>query len=817
MKKMDLLKSKFSDHLNSALKQAGLLAQDWNNSVIEPGHILVALAKTEGALASELLIKGSLDVNELEQFLLSNLPSGTGKVKLSLIAQERLLDAALLAHKSAHSYIGTEHLLQAILKKPSLELLSYGKTKNWETSKVKEQLEIILKSGSKLPELTETFTEMRDNVNDEDYANDDLPNLAKTFGTHLTNPEYALQLDPVIGREREIERLMQILTRRTKNNPVLLGDPGVGKTAIVEGLARRIVQGKVPTALEGKKILALDVGSLVAGTMFRGEFENRMRQLIEELKKSEDVIVFIDELHTIVGAGSASGSIDAANLLKPALARGEIRCIGATTIAEYRQHIESDGALERRFQPILVDEPTPNETKQILNGLKANYENHHGVTLEEKALDASILLSERYLPDRFLPDKAIDLIDEAAARVKMKTPVPIELTRIKELQSAEKLAIRRKEDATRKEKFEEAIHWKKEAVNHKIHRLEIEAEIQKKVFNRPAVDQNHIAEILTSWTKVPITELVTSEQTQLKNLHTDLAKHFIGQENVIKTVSETIRRSRLGLSDRRRPLASFLLVGPSGVGKTSLAKSLAKILFGDETALLRFDMTEFSEGFTVSKLIGAPAGYVGYKESGLLTEQIRRRPYQVILFDELDRAHRDVYQILLQILGEGSLRDATGRLINFKQTIIVATANPTNFESNILGFGSGANKEVNEEVGKRLVDSVNNLFPAELRQRFDAILPLTPLTRDNLEAILIREIIMLNERLLNRNIEVTINSEAKNYLLNEVTNNEGGARELQRTLQSVIENELATKLLRRRSNSPKVFTLQRNAKRWILS
>ncbi|MFA5954848.1 MAG: ATP-dependent Clp protease ATP-binding subunit [Patescibacteria group bacterium] len=804
---------KFSQNLTTALRHATEHAATIKQKLIEPIHLLLALAENRGSIAAELLTETKLDIPGLTTIIKEATLTGRGKPQLSNRSQSRLMAAALVAYQSTHPYIGTEHMLFAILEDPGPEIERYKLRFPWDTTALKDQLDMILKSNAKLPELTETFIDVAEEP--ADSSGDDLPAALKGFGIDLTDVEHAKTLDPVIGRDQEIERLMQVLVRRTKNNPVLLGDPGVGKTAIVEGLAKRISEGKVPAQLRGKRIVALDIGSLVAGTMFRGEFENRIRQVIEELKRSRDLIVFIDELHTIVGAGAASGSIDAANLLKPALARGDIRCIGATTMQEYRQHIETDGALERRFQPIHVDEPSAAATRNILEGLKSNYEKHHGVRISDAALDAAVRYADRYLPDRFFPDKAIDLIDEAAARISLAARPSAEAERHYELMQAERLAVKRKEAATIREKFEEAIHWREEARRHHERRQELERLLVSQEETKPIVDERAVAAVITNWTRIPVNEVTLNEQHRLKRLEQDLAQNFFGHDDVRKTIAETIRRTSLGLSNRKRPLASFLLSGPSGVGKTTLAKTIAKVLFGDEAALLHFDMSEFAEGFTVSKLIGAPAGYVGYKESGILTEEVRRRPYRVILFDELNRAHKDVNQLLLQILDEGALRDATGRLVNFKQTILIATVNPSPQGKTNLGFGNGG-ADSNRMLQDEILEATKQLLPAELLHRFDTILPLLPLTEENMTAILNREIINLNERLRDHGATIEVSTKARKELMNMAAKQEGGARALLAIFRSIVEGELAKKIVSRPVNTPRTYTMDRQGRHWIL-
>ena len=806
------LLSKFSRHFRDALGHAFEAASVFGHSKIEPAHLLVGLARTSGALGNELLGQTKLDIKALEDFMKSTIPMTGAMAVLSPSSQDIVARAAFISYRASHYYIGTEHLLKAIIDNPGTTLAEFTSIHHWDTAAAAEQIDMVLKSGAKLPTLTASFTEA-----DIDETESDNLAASHQFMINLTHPDHDKFLDPVIGREREIERVMQILSRRTKNNPVLLGDPGVGKTAIVEGLAKKIISGCVPATLKDKKIMSLDIGSLIAGTMFRGEFENRLKQLIDELRRHPEIILFIDELHTIVGAGAASGSVDAANILKPALARGEIKCIGATTIEEYRRHIENDGALERRFQPVYVNEPSPREARLVLGGLKKYYESFHGLNIADEALDAAVSLGERYLTDRYLPDKAIDLIDEAAARVKIKSQTPPLVERLQGLNSAERLTSERKERAVGAEKFEEALHWQQEERRVQKEKEQVNSLLKKHPPAYPSVNSQNVAEILTGWTNIPVNDLLAEERELLANLETKLAVKMVGQKNALSTVAATIRRSRLDISDRNRPLASFFLIGPSGVGKTTMAKAIAAALFGSAQSLLRLDMTEFSEGFTVSKLIGAPAGYVGYKESGLLTERVRRQPYQVVLFDELDRAHREVYQLLMQILDEGALRDATGRLVNFKQTIIVATANPLRGTLKLLGFDDSQRKFLKSDDDDRgQLEALKETMPAELLHRFDAILPFASLSTEDLKEILRLEITNLNNRLLGRKISVTIPPTTEDELVRAALDNGEGARGLQRSLQQLIENSLADKIMTRAQTTHKTFTLRRTRGRWIL-
>lgn len=774
---------KWTRHLHQVVHRATELASAMRVPHALPGHLLLAIAYAPGSLGAAILKRSKFDLVAFEEYMHvqgTNEPPAT----LSPFAQQLLLHATTLAYHMEHTHIGTEHLLMAMVKYPSPDILTFAETTGWQIQSIEQQVSLILKSNAKLAELTETFFD--ENDLDEEDNDADIPTTLLNLGIHLTNPQRIKTLDPVIGRDRELERMMQILTRRTKNNPVLLGEPGVGKTALVEALAQRIHLGNVPHELLGKKIVTLEVGSLVAGTMYRGEFEQRIKTMLDELADRNDIIVFIDELHTIVGAGAANGSVDAANLLKPALARGHLRCIGATTLSEYRKYIENDGALERRFQPVTVNEPSAELTRSMLAGLRTRYEQHHQVTLSDEVLDLAVQLSERHLPDRFLPDKAIDLMDEAAAIVKINTPTPPAAVKLHQLETKLREAHRKKEQATKKEDFANALIWKQrtEALHQEI--AEIRDQLNTDKAKRPSVTAKAIATVLTNWTGIPIASHQQAERERLSALEERLGKAIYGQPGAVATVSHVLRRARMGLSSERRPLASFLFVGPSGVGKTSLAKAIAKELFGDERALLQLDMTEYSEGYSVSKLLGAPAGYVGYRESGLLTEQVRKKPYQVILFDELDRAHRDISNLLLQLLDEGALRDSSGKLINFKQTIVIATSNPNRHGGTMLGFNNG------EKTDSFTLESTTELFPTELRERFDAVIPFQVLTPTALSDIIDAELRTLNERLAHFGTTLNIDQSVRKELLAQ--NSEQGARKLRQQFTERVERAISEKL-----------------------
>src|ERR687898_815155 len=605
------------------------------------------------------------------------------------------------------------------------------------------------------------------------------------------------ELDPVIGRAEEISRVVRILSRRTKNNPVLIGEAGVGKTAVAEGLAQRIVSEDIPESLKGKRVLALDVGGLVAGTRFRGDFEERMQQMLKELQQEEkDIILFIDELHTIVGAGGAEGAVNASNMLKPALARGELQVVGATTLDEYRKHVEKDPALERRFQPVLVDEPTVDETVAILFGLRDRYEAHHRVKITEEAIIAAAQLGDRYITDRFLPDKAIDLLDEAAAEVRLRSTVPpVDVKRIEEEIAGLE---REKEDAVRAEDYETAAGFKQ-----RIEQLKAELEEQhegwagRRETNAPEVTREDIASILEEWTGVPATNIVKEEAERLLNLEGVLHERVVGQEPAVRAVAQAIRRARAGIKDPRRPVGSFIFLGPTGVGKTELARTLAEYLFGEEDAMIRIDMSEFQERHTVSRLVGAPPGYVGYEEAGQLTEQVRRRPYSVVLFDEIEKAHPDVFNTMLQLLDDGRLTDAQGRTVNFQNTVVIMTSNVGSqhlVSTKQFGFTSRDGVDF-AETERRALDALDRSFRPEFINRVDEIIVFEPLTREDVLEIVGIMLRRLNKHLESQRISVEVTDAAKEFLADEGYDPKFGARPLARAIRRYIENPLSSRII----------------------
>ncbi len=794
---------KFSTHLKNVLTRALVFVVENGKTLVEPEHLLWALGTEKGSVGAEIIQKSDLKLERLRDLVSETHPRGaasakTGSPYLSDAAKRAVEKAVLTANIYEHRYVGTEHLLSGLLQIANSEIDAFLTRERVDAARLREEIALVLKSATKFPELAESIpatvaelpakeaqTKVADAKDDEEVKTPALD----YFGRDLTNKAVQASVDPVIGREEEINRVMEILARRTKNNPLLLGEPGVGKTAIVEGLAKRILEGRVPSTLADKRVVAIDLGLVVAGTMYRGEFEARIKQIVEEVRKCGNIVLFIDEVHQIVGAGSAGGSMDAANMLKPALARGDIRCIGATTPAEYKKHIETDSALERRFQTVHVEEPTAERAHEILRGVASQYESFHNVRLSPAALDAAVKLSVRYLTDKRLPDKALDLVDEAAAaaRVHRQESEPAEQRRLLSRRLAEVQAEKRQ--AVVEEQFMKAVELKDEEAK-------IREALRGMSENEPAsaptiITDRDVARVVSRTMRIPLEDLLAEGQRDLAAIHEKLSGRVIGQNDAVASVAAALRRAKTGLSLPHRPLASMLFLGPSGVGKTELARAVAEAFFHDPSALIRLDMSEYAEGFTSSKLIGAPAGYVGYREGAALSDRVKAKPYSVVLFDELEKAHRDVQNLLLQVLEEGELTDATGRKVNFRNTIVILTSNVglERFESGGIGFMSG-DEERSGSLSADIRKELETRFRPELLNRVDLTSLFRPLDRASLAAIAEKQIAELVERLSERGIRLSAHAATAKAIADAVET-KFGARDIRRHIQTRIEDKIA--------------------------
>ena len=791
--------NKFTPRAEEALRLSQEAAEEMGHGYVGSEHLLLGLIREEEGIAHRVLseygVTDEMVCDVLQRSVGKGLSGTAPSQGLTPRAKSVVELAVSEAARMGSSYIGTEHLLMGILREGGNMALRILRTMGVDPKKMYSSI------VQKLNDTPHTVTSGASTANRE---SDKKNKTLAEFTRDLTEAARAGKLDPVIGREKEIQRVIQILSRRTKNNPVLIGEPGVGKTAIAEGLAERIASGDVPEELLDKKILSLDLSGMVAGTKYRGEFEERIKNTLAEVKKAGNVILFIDELHTIVGAGSAEGAVDAANIIKPALGRGEIRVIGATTLNEYRKYIEKDAALERRFQPVTVGEPTPEATLEILKGLRDKYESHHKLTITDEALEAAVQLSKRYIGDRFLPDKAIDLMDEAASQVRMTAEASS--PDLKALEEKITALHREKTEAVAAQDFEKAAQLRDIEKNYQ-EQVEIERDNWRKQLaqNRGNVTADDVAKVVAGWTGIPVTRLTEDERMRLLKLEEKLHQRVVGQDEAVNAVAKAIRRSRVGLKDPKRPIGSFLFLGPTGVGKTELCKTLAEAMFGDENAMVRIDMSEYMEKHTVSRLVGSPPGYVGHEEGGQLTEKVRRKPYSVVLFDEIEKAHEDVWNILLQILEDGIVTDSQGRKVDFKNTIIVMTSNvgAKNITADAarLGFdGSEKGEKESEEVRfDRIRDAVmadlKRTFRPEFLNRIDEIIVFRQLTEDNIRQIARRMLDVTGARMAQQGITLAADDDAVAELARDGFDPQYGARPLRRAIQSMVEDAVAEKML----------------------
>jgi ATP-dependent Clp protease ATP-binding subunit ClpC len=790
----------FTDRVRKVLAMAREEAIRLQHDYVGTEHILLGLIREGEGVAAAVLTNLSVDLEQIQERIEESVRRGKATIALGELPYtsraKKVLEFAMAeARELNHSYVGTEHLLLGLLRE-----------EKGIAAEVLNQLGVTLEEARR-----QTLKLLGSDPNAAPTATAGTPSAAPTgkgdkksktpaldhFCRDLTELAREGELDPTIGRAKEIERVMEILSRRKKNNPVLIGEPGVGKTAIVEGLAQLIASGQCPESLRDNRVLALDMAAVIAGTKYRGQFEERLKAVMNEIAQNKNVILFIDELHTLVGAGAAEGAIDASNMLKPALARGELQCVGASTLNEYRKYIEKDGALERRFQTVAVDPPSIEETVQIIQGLKSHYEDHHRINIPDEVIEAAAKLSERYITDRFLPDKAIDVIDEAGARARLATQVPP--PEVAELKTELEELGERKDQAIRDQDFERAAELRDQerALQKRIIERERAWEEERRT-HRPTLNEEDVAFIVSRWTGIPVMRLKEAETARLIHMEDELHKRVIGQDKAIKSISRAIRRSRAGLKDPRRPIGTFIFAGPTGVGKTELARTLAEFLFADQDALIRVDMSEYMEKFSVSRLIGAPPGYVGYEDSGTLTKAVRRKPYSVVLLDEIEKAHPDVFNILLQVLDEGHLTDNYGRVIDFKNTVVIMTSNLGARDIGKgagLGFHPASSQSQYEAIESRITEEINRAFNPEFVNRVDDIIVFHPLTREQIGLIVHNLIADVQKRLSEEELTLRLTDEAVTFIIERGYDEKFGARPLRRAIQRYLEDPLSEKIL----------------------
>lgn len=782
----------FTGRANRVLEIAKEFSITHNYSFVGTEHILYGLVKEGEGLASKILTSQGLKPEYVEEEILridGVMNTLESDPEFTPRAKRIIENSAKEAMRMGQNYVGTEHILLALMREIDSVAVRILIDTNIDPQRIFADLLRLLSEDSPVANFSDSSFSSAVDTN--------TPTLNQ-YGKNLTELAKESKLDPVIGRKNEIQRIIEILSRRTKNNPVLIGEPGVGKTAVVEGLAQMIVDNKVPEILKNKKVVSLDMSAMVAGAKYRGDFEERLKNVLQEIKKAGNIILFIDEMHTIIGAGAAEGAMDAANILKPLLSRGEIQIIGATTLNEYRKHIEKDAALERRFQTVIVDEPTTEDTVKILSGLKDKYEAHHKVKITDEAIKAAVDLSERYINDRFLPDKAIDLIDEACSKIKLRTVTMPK--NILDMENKIEKVSKEKEEAIISQSFEKAAKLRDEEKELKDKVNKARENWKKKGENKEAsVNAEDIANVVSAWTKIPVTKLTKTESEKLKNLDLELKKRVIGQDDAVEALARAIKRARVGLQNENRPIGSFMFLGPTGVGKTELTKALAENLFGNENQLIRLDMSEFMEAHSVSKLIGSPPGYVGYDEGGQLTEQVRRKPYSIVLFDEIEKAHPDVFNMLLQILDDGRLTDSTGRTVSFKNTVIIMTSNAgarNIVEHHSIGFmNKEDSKKDYEKTRDEVMGELKKIFRPEFLNRLDDIIVFKKLSNESIEKI---TKIMLDEfikRLEKKNIKVDVSDDVIKYISKVGFDDTYGARPLRRAIQSKIEDKFAEEML----------------------